>query len=128
MKRKKVLIISIIVVVIIVVLAVFFIMRAPSSRECEKDSDCIVFGETGDCNCGCYTQNNLPTDSGGECFCLAPVSCVCADGKCEGIFAEMSKEEAQRFLSAFDQAQKNLTPPLQQGSERGRGTYVEKDW
>jgi hypothetical protein len=40
----------------------------------------------------------------------------------------MSKEEAQKFLSAFDQDQKNLTPPMQQGSERGRGTHVEKDW
>ncbi len=41
---------------------------------------------------------------------------------------EMSKEEAQKFLSAFEQNQKNFTPPEQQGSERGRGTYVEKDW
>ncbi len=41
---------------------------------------------------------------------------------------EMSKEEAQRFLSAFDRDRKNLTPPHQQGSERGMETYVEKDW
>lgn len=55
---------------------------------CEKDEDCIVFGETGDCNCGCYNKNSLPTSTGGNCFCLAPVSCECLDGKCEGVFIE----------------------------------------
>ncbi|MFH1415489.1 MAG: tetratricopeptide repeat protein [Elusimicrobiota bacterium] len=41
---------------------------------------------------------------------------------------EMSKDEAERFLSSFEQDQKNLTPPPQQGSERSRETHVEKDW
>ena len=53
---------------------------------CIEDSDCIVFGENGDCNCGCYTKNNLPEDSGGDCFCAAPKSCKCINGKCEGDF------------------------------------------
>jgi len=58
------------------------------SKDCVNDDDCIVFGETGDCNCGCYNKSNLPTETGGECFCLSPNSCKCVDGKCEGVFKE----------------------------------------
>ena len=58
------------------------------SKDCVNDDDCIVFGETGDCNCGCYNKSNLPTETGGECFCLAPNSCKCVDSKCEGVFKE----------------------------------------
>ncbi len=41
---------------------------------------------------------------------------------------ELDKEDAERFLSAFEQDKKNLTPPVQQESGQGSGTYVEKDW
>lgn len=65
--------------------------RTPDDRVfveviCVEDSDCVVFGENGDCNCGCYTKNNLPKDSGGDCFCAAPKSCKCVEGKCESNF------------------------------------------
>ena len=61
---------------------------APSqpSSDCTTDSDCVVYGETGDCNFGCYHKDHLPTGTGGECFCLAPTSCKCIDGQCEGVF------------------------------------------
>jgi len=42
-----------------------------AKKECVNDDDCVVFGKTGDCNCGCYNKNNLPSgtracvDSGG---------------------------------------------------------------
>ncbi len=67
---------------------------------CVDDGDCAVFGKTGDCNCGCYHKNNLPSETGGECFCAAPTSCRCVDGECEGVFGEehcheMSLTEAQ---------------------------------
>ena len=55
-------------------------------KECEINSDCVVFGETGDCNCGCYKKESLPQGTGGECFCAAPNSCQCINGKCEGVF------------------------------------------
>lgn len=55
---------------------------------CKVDSDCVVFGETGDCNCGCYERGNLPSGTGGECFCLAPTSCQCVEGECEGVFKD----------------------------------------
>lgn len=58
----------------------------PVSEVCEIDSDCIVFGEDGDCNCGCYNKEALPTSTGGECFCAAPISCKCINNTCEGIF------------------------------------------
>lgn len=73
--------------------------RNSSSLDCEVDSDCIVFGKTGDCNCGCYNKNNLPNESGGECFCQTPTSCVCADGQCMGVFQE---EEADVEISDSD--------------------------
>ena len=57
-------------------------------KDCVNDDDCVVFGKTGDCNCGCFNRNNLPLGTGGECFSLAPTSCKCVNGKCEGIFEE----------------------------------------
>ena len=57
---------------------------------CLIDSNCVVFGETGDCNCGCYNKNYLPSKTEEECFCLAPISCRCVEGRCEGIFGEIN--------------------------------------
>jgi len=56
------------------------------SKACFIDQDCVVFGKTGDCNCGCYNKDNLPSDAGGACFCQAPVSCECIEEKCEPVF------------------------------------------
>jgi hypothetical protein len=53
---------------------------------CKKDSDCVAFGESGECNCGCYLKDDVPADSGGACFCAAPTSCECVSGSCEGVF------------------------------------------
>jgi len=58
------------------------------SQDCVSDDDCVVFGKTGDCNCGCYNKSNLPLGTGGECFCAAPISCKCINNKCEGVFRE----------------------------------------
>jgi len=58
----------------------------PVSRVCDIDEDCIVFGKDGDCNCGCYNKDALPTSTGGKCFCAAPVSCECVENLCEGVF------------------------------------------
>ena len=62
------------------------------SKNCTIDSDCVVFGETGDCNCGCYNKDFLPMTTGGECFCAAPTSCKCVDNLCEGVFGECSTQ------------------------------------
>ena len=56
------------------------------SKYCELNSDCVIFGKTGECNCGCYNKNDLPSSTGGACFCQAPTSCECVDNVCEGIF------------------------------------------
>ena len=53
-------------------------------RECSKDSDCVVLGKTGDCNCGCFNKNYTAYTSGGQCFCMAPAACSCVKGKCVG--------------------------------------------
>jgi len=68
------------------------------SKDCVNNDDCIVFGKTGDCNCGCYNKDNLPSGTGGECFCSAPIDCKCVEGLCEGIFeGEMSFSEARQI-------------------------------
>ena len=60
--------------------------KCPVSKNCIRTEDCVVFGESGDCNCGCYHYDALPQTTGGNCFCAAPVSCECVNGICEGVF------------------------------------------
>lgn len=55
------------------------------NRECDVDEDCVVFGESGDCNCGCYNKDSQ-WEAGGACFCAAPASCKCVNHRCEGVF------------------------------------------
>ncbi len=93
-----------VILILILGLTIFsaiFILTGPTSldsRKCTDDSDCVVFGETGDCNCGCYNKDNLPSSTGGECFLSAPIDCKCVNGKCEGIFeGEMSFSEARQI-------------------------------
>jgi len=91
-------IIAIIIIIIVAGLGYWFYQSISSpeeeaavsegSKDCVNDDDCVVFGKTGDCNCGCYNKDNLPSGTGGECFCAAPTSCRCVDGKCEGVFEE----------------------------------------
>lgn len=69
-------------------------MTEAEAKNCEADSDCIVFGKDGDCNCGCFNKNYSDWQAGGACFCAAPVSCKCTDGKCEGVTVEDRREEA----------------------------------
>jgi hypothetical protein len=73
-------------------------VTSEGSTDCVNNDDCVVFGETGDCNCGCYNKDDLPSSTGGECFVSAPVDCKCVEGECEGIFeGEMSFSEAREI-------------------------------
>jgi len=78
------------IILILVIAAIFLILQNEEPEQgdyyCEVDSDCVVFGEDGDCNCGCYNKEALPKDSGGKCFCAAPTSCACLNETCEGVF------------------------------------------
>ena len=56
---------------------------------CLIDSNCAVFGKTGDCNCGCYNKSYFPSKIKEGCFCLAPISCRCVKGQCKEIFEEI---------------------------------------
>lgn len=52
---------------------------------CVTDEDCIVFGQDGDCNCGCFNKNyNWQVE--GACFCAVPDFCKCIEGRCEDNF------------------------------------------
>ena len=55
--------------------------------ECMTDSDCQVYGVSGECDCGCYNNTYQPEQkNGGLCFCAAPNSCKCENNKCEGVY------------------------------------------
>jgi hypothetical protein len=58
----------------------------PDNFSCRTDDDCILFGEGGECGCGCYSKQDVPKSTGGDCFCLAPTACRCVSGQCQGIF------------------------------------------
>jgi len=111
------------IIIIAVVLGSYYLMKqsisAPENgrvsetgqdevEECVSDNDCVVFGKTGDCNCGCYHKDNLPSETGGECFCAAPDSCKCVDRKCEGVF-----KDNQEDINNFDECTKAGYPILE---------------
>lgn len=57
------------------------------AKTCAIDSDCVIFGEDGDCNCGCFSKGHS-WEKKGDCFCMAPRSCKCVNGVCEDVFEE----------------------------------------
>jgi len=73
-------------VIAVLVLAVAYSSGPPAGKACSVYSDCVVFGKTGDCNCGCYTRGKTPAETEGKCFCMAPVMCKCVNSRCEGVF------------------------------------------
>ena len=89
------------------------------SKDCVNDEDCIVFGKTGDCNCGCYNKNNLPSGTGGECFCAAPNSCKCVNSKCEGVFEEEVTAEEKEIPEeqTEEQVEKQTVSPEEEDEE-----------
>jgi hypothetical protein len=68
-----------------------------TGKECIEDSDCVVFGETGDCNCGCYNKDYNWQPSHAECIRIVPTSCKCIDGRCEGIIEEDETADWQTY-------------------------------
>ena len=86
---KKILIFTILAVAIIVCYAIYESSESiveENNKYCVVDTDCVVFEEPGDCNCGCHSKNHVPSLTGEECLCSAPSSCECVKGICEGIF------------------------------------------
>ena len=86
-------------------------LTSEGSKECVNDGDCVVFGKTGDCNCGCYNKNSLPSSTGGECFCAAPTSCKCVEGLCEEVFEE------QEVLPEEEEGEEEEETPEEEGEE-----------
>lgn len=84
-------------VILIVILVLFFAFVGLSrfnnqtgSKQCTINEDCIAYGETGDCNCGCYNEEDtpwlrspiFPLNLVMGCHCAAPKDCECIEGKC----------------------------------------------
>jgi len=116
----------VIIAVVIIVIIGYWIYQSISAPEeiteaeaknCENDSDCVVFGENGDCNCGCFNEN-YQWEKEGDCFCAAPTSCKCVNGKCEGVFEE-NKEVAIKnlFAAKYDKEVSEITININQETE-----------
>ena len=90
--KQPLLVIGIILLVIAIILGIYSVgTEIPEeAKNCVSDEDCIVFGESGDCNCGCFNKD-YQWSSGGECFCAAPASCKCLNGNCEGVFGDLEQ-------------------------------------
>jgi hypothetical protein len=90
---KKIIIFIIIVIVVVVGYFIFKSILSPEktnkegANSCEVDSDCVIFGQDGDCNCGCFNKN-YDWSAGGKCFCAAPRACECVEGTCERVYEE----------------------------------------
>jgi len=67
-----------------------------NAKTCKVNSDCAVFGKDGDCNCGCFNKM-YQWKGGGDCFCAAPTSCECVEGRCENVFG-VKKETSLKQL------------------------------
>jgi len=107
--RKSIITIIIIIIIVGVGYLIYQSILIPEEenkmniKNCEVDSDCLLFGESGDCNCGCFNKD-YQWEKEGDCFCAAPKSCKCIDGKCEGVFEEekdspVNKEENKVIFS-----------------------------
>ncbi len=91
-------IIAIIIVIIVVGLGYWLYQSASLPEKvgeveamfCDIDSDCVIFGQDGDCNCGCFNKNHN-WEAEGDCFCAAPSSCKCVEGRCEGVFEDRAE-------------------------------------
>ncbi len=76
--------------------------QVPLPDVCQVDSDCMVFGSDGDCNCGCY-HRDYEWKKEGNCFCAAPIACQCLQGKCQPIFGgELTLEEAMAIAKSSE--------------------------
>ena len=97
MKKAVIAILGIVILLALIIFGLAYLIgrNSPSrgGKDCVVDNDCLVYGQTGDCNCGCYHKDNLPTSPGGECFCLAPIACRCVEGQCEDIFEQEAPPE-----------------------------------
>lgn len=89
MNKKLPLILAIVVIVLFFAFLGLIRFNSQSgSKNCSTDSDCVVFGKDGDCNCGCYNKDHLPWFQSPiipwwGCDCAAPDTCECVNGKCQ---------------------------------------------
>ena len=95
------------------------------AKNCEVDTDCVVFGEDGDCNCGCFNKN-YQWKKEGDCFCAAPKSCKCVNGKCEGVFEENKKAAIKNlFADKYNKTIAEVTINISQETENHIKGMVE---
>ena len=117
--------VPVIIIVIIVGLGYWFYqstltpeeMTEVEAKNCEVDSDCLVFGKDGDCNCGCFNRN-YQWEKEGDCFCAAPKSCKCVAGKCEDVFEEDKKAVIKNlFADKYDKDASEIIIEINQETE-----------
>ena len=91
---KQLLTLIIIVIVVYVAYTLYKDMNMEEElvKQCETNSDCMVFGEDGECNCGCFNKEHI-WESLGACFCAAPRSCQCIESVCTGVIEQVDEPE-----------------------------------
>ena len=93
MNKSLITLIVIIVLILIFVVIVLVIRNSTVTsfsdiEECATDIDCLVYGNDGDCGCGCFNYTyqkefeEYQVDASHGCFCKAPKACVCKYRKC----------------------------------------------
>lgn len=99
-----------------------------SPKNCQQDADCLVFGQDGDCNCGCFNKN-YRWEKEGDCFCAAPRACQCIENECQGVFEE-AKPDSEICQDETTGEQLTLSDALQiaQNSECGQQGELLESW
>ncbi len=113
-KTSPILVLALVLLAIAIILGIYTNAPAIQDKSCITDEDCIVFGETGDCNCGCFNKDYQAWTPGGKCFCAAPISCKCVNGICEGVFEVSSFEDC---VKAGNPIMESYPPKCKHGDE-----------
>jgi len=123
-----------IIAIVVIVIVGYWVYQSTSApqgiteaeaKNCEVDADCVVFGEDGDCNCGCFNKN-YQWEKEGDCFCAAPKSCKCVNGKCEGVFEENKKAAIKNlFADKYNKTIAEVTINISQETENHIKGMVE---
>jgi hypothetical protein len=83
------LIVIVFITIILLATDILFTKINTGTKECNQDQDCMIYGELGDCNCGCYNVDNPPAWRTPvifgfiyQCRFQVPSVCECKEGTC----------------------------------------------
>jgi hypothetical protein len=104
------------------------------SKECASDSDCVVYGKSGSCNCGCYNDDSLPWLPTWGCYCIPSPACGCKENICSAVemphprLCEIleGKEKEECYSEVIEESRKNKDKTMcEKINEEGYESYKE---